>query len=45
MGSPYLISAYAFTALLFGLYAWSIARRKARLLRELEDLRKKVSGQ
>ncbi len=40
MGNPYLITAYVFTIVLFGLYGWSIASRKARARREIEALRK-----
>jgi hypothetical protein len=40
MANPYLITAYVFTIVLFGAYGWSIARRKARALREIEALRK-----
>jgi hypothetical protein len=43
VANPYLISAYAFTALLFGLYAWNIGRRKSRAQREIEALRKNAS--
>lgn len=45
MGNPYLIAAYVFTAVLFGLYAWSLVRRKAQARRELEALGKKPAGQ
>ena len=37
----FLVSAYAFAGLLFGFYVWSLARRKARLRRELESLTQK----
>jgi CcmD family protein len=37
----FLVSAYAVTGLAFGFFAWSLARRKARLRRELESLTKK----
>lgn len=45
MGNPYLVAAYVFTAVLFGLYAWSIVRRKARARREIESLNKNRTGQ
>jgi hypothetical protein len=44
MGNPYLITAYVFTAVLFGCYGWSIASRKARARRELEALGRQDSG-
>jgi hypothetical protein len=38
MGNPYLVTAYVFTIVLFGLFGWSIASRKARARREIEAL-------
>lgn len=39
----YLVLAYAFVWLIFILYAWNISRRQARLKKELDDLKTKVS--
>ncbi|HUU14226.1 MAG TPA: CcmD family protein [Terriglobia bacterium] len=42
MSNPYLAAAYAFVWLTFIFYEWSLARRKVRLSRELEDLKKQA---
>ncbi len=43
MVNPYLFLAYTFTWLIFILYAWNLSRRQARLRKELEELKRKVS--
>ncbi len=42
MANPYLLSAYAITVLLFGLYGWSIAYRQQRARKGLEELKKQA---
>jgi CcmD family protein len=39
----YLFLAYAFVWLIFILYAWNLSRRQARLKKELDELKSKVS--
>ena len=39
MVNKYLFLAYAFVWIIFMIYAWSLARRQRRLLKELEDLK------
>jgi CcmD family protein len=41
--NKYLFLAYTFVWLIFILYAWNISRRQARLRKELEDVKDKVS--
>ncbi len=43
MFNKYLFLAYTFVWLIFILYAWNLSRRQARLRRELEELKRKVS--
>ncbi len=43
MVNKYLFLAYAFTWLIFILYVWNLSRRQARLRKELEDLKRKIS--
>lgn len=45
MGNQFLFLAYGFVWIIFMLYAWNLARRQARLRRELEDLKKQVASQ
>ncbi len=45
MGNQFLFLAYAFVWIIFMLYAWNLSRRQTRLRRELEDLKRQVSGQ
>lgn len=42
MVNHYLVAAYALAWLIFGLYAWSLSRRQARLRKELDDLKRKL---
>lgn len=44
MVNKYLFLAYTFVWLIFILYAWNLSRRQARLRRELEDLKNKVTA-
>ncbi|MCL5004966.1 MAG: CcmD family protein [Acidobacteria bacterium] len=43
MVNKYLFLAYTFAWLIFVLYAWNLSRRQARLRKELEELKRKVS--
>ena len=45
MGNQFLFLAYGFVWIIFMLYAWNLARRQARLRREIEDLKRQVSAQ
>jgi CcmD family protein len=42
--NKFLFLAYAFVWILFMLYAWSLARRQNRLLREMEDLKARTGS-
>ena len=44
MVNRYLFLAYTFVWLIFILYAWNLSRRQARLRKELEELKSKISG-
>ena len=44
MSNPYLAAAYAFVWVTFILYDWSLSRRRARLSRELEELRTRAQA-
>ena len=44
MVNKYLFLAYAFVWIIFMIYAWSLARRQRRLLKELEDLKGKSAS-
>ena len=44
MVNRYLFLAYAFVWIIFMIYAWSLARRQNRLLKELEDLKGKTAS-
>lgn len=44
MVNHYLVAAYALAWLIFGLYAWSLSRRQAKLRKELDDLKRKLPG-
>lgn len=44
MVNKYLVAAYTFVWLIFILYAWNLSRRQARLQKEVETLKSKVSG-
>jgi CcmD family protein len=41
--NKYLFLAYTFVWLIFILYAWNLSRRQARLRKELEELKRRVS--
>jgi CcmD family protein len=41
--NKYLFLAYTFVWLIFILYAWNLSRRQARLRREIEELKRRVS--
>ena len=41
----YLFLAYSFVWLIFVIYAWTLSRRHARLRRELEELKAKMTNQ
>ena len=43
MVNKYLFLAYTFVWLIFLLYAWNLSRRQARLRKELEELKSRVS--
>ncbi|HUZ47970.1 MAG TPA: CcmD family protein [Terriglobia bacterium] len=43
MVNKYLFLAYAFTWLIFILYAWNLSRRQARLRKELEEVKRRIS--
>ncbi len=45
MVNVYLFLAFSFLWFVFFLYAWNLARRQARLRRELENLEMKVQQQ
>jgi CcmD family protein len=42
MVNKFLFAAYALVWIIFMVYAWSLSRRQARLLKELEDLKAKT---
>ena len=42
MSNPYLAAAYAFVWVTFIIYDWSLVRRRARLSRELDELKNRV---
>jgi CcmD family protein len=44
MVNTYLALAYSLLWTIFMLYAWSLARRQARLRRELADLKRRLPG-
>ncbi len=44
MGNQFLFLAYGLVWIIFMLYAWNLARRQARLRRELEALKKQVAS-
>lgn len=44
MVNRYLFLAYAFVWIIFMIYAWSLARRQRRLLKELEELKGKSTS-
>ena len=44
MSNPYLAAAYAFVWVTFILYDWSLSRRRARVSRELEELKQRAQG-
>lgn len=39
MVNKYLFAAYALVWIIFMVYAWSLARRQSRLMKEMEDLK------
>lgn len=39
MVNTYLFFAYAFVWLIFMVYAWSLARRQSRLMKEMDELK------
>jgi CcmD family protein len=41
----YLFLAYSFVWVIFMLYAWNLSRRQAKLQRDLETLKRQISGQ
>ena len=41
MVNKFLFAAYSLVWTIFMVYAWSLSRRQARLLKELEDLKAK----
>ncbi len=43
MVNKYLFLAYAFVWLIFMLYTWNLSRRQARLKKELDELKNKIS--
>jgi CcmD family protein len=45
VGNQFLFLAYGFVWTIFMLYVWNLSRQQARLRRELEDLKRQVSGQ
>lgn len=44
MVNKFLFLAYAFVWTIFMVYAWSLARRQSRLLKEMEELKARVSS-
>jgi len=40
--NKFLFAAYALVWIIFMVYAWSLSRRQARLLKKLEDLKAKT---
>ena len=45
MVNYYLVAAYGLAWLIFGVYAWSLSRRQARLRKDLEDLKSKLQAE
>lgn len=43
MVNEYLFTAYAIVWLIFMFYAWNLSRRQARLKKELEDLKTRIT--
>ncbi|MGE5325757.1 MAG: CcmD family protein [Deltaproteobacteria bacterium] len=45
MVNHYLFLAYSFVWALFMFYAWNLSRRQAKLRRDIENLKRQMSGQ